>query len=58
MYSIALSNETETAIQTVYWSILIIFFVLTTLSWLIASKSWFKEEVIKTEKQEEQNSAE
>lgn len=53
MYTIALSDGTETAIQTVYWSILILFFVLTTVSWLIASRSWFKEETTNTEEPEE-----
>ena len=54
MHAIAPPDGTEAAIQTVYWTILIIFFVLATLSWLIASKEWFKEDAIRTETPKDQ----
>ncbi len=44
MYSMVLFDGTESGIQGVYWTILAIFFVMVSLSWLVASRGWLEEE--------------
>ena len=58
MYSLVFVDGTESAIQMVYWTILIIFFVLVVLSWLVASKDWFKEEAVNAETHPERSDPE
>lgn len=44
MYSTFLPDTIESSVQSVYWILLAVFFVLTTLGWLAASKLWREEE--------------
>ena len=54
--SIVLPDGTQSAIQSVLWTVLAIFFVMAILSWLVASKEWKEEEEpAATENPEEQS---
>lgn len=44
MYSTFLPDTIESSIQWVYWILMTVFFVLTTLGWLAASRLWREEE--------------
>lgn len=44
MFSVILPDAIDPSIQSVYWTILAIFFVLTILSWAVMGKTWFKDD--------------
>lgn len=44
MFSTIRPDEIQTAAQSVYWTILILFFVLATVGWLTIGKSWFQDD--------------
>jgi hypothetical protein len=44
MYSLHLLEEAGSEIQTTFWVVLAIFFVMVLLGWLVASKGWLKPE--------------
>jgi hypothetical protein len=54
MYSTVLPDTIESSIQSMYWILLAIFFVLTTLGWLAATRLW-RDEEIAAENHKEQN---
>lgn len=44
MYSLHLLEEGGSEIQTTFWIVLAIFFVMVLLGWLAASRGWLKAE--------------
>lgn len=57
MYSTVLFDGTDTGIVWVLWAVLAIFFVMTILGWLVASKGWLQEDQEEYEEHPEHDQA-